>query len=192
MMSPYYHTQYFVPQMPFTGSPTNISPHLSQYPWLKKTYPEQRTFSKTEGQRRKRTVYTKKQLFKLEKEFEESHFCSRERQAELAASLEVSELQVKVWFQNRRMRWRKQLSGCKDGINADQVEKGNVADMESITPEKFFKQDCKMSTNVENLLQEVEDIFQPLSHQMDFFNLTQTDMPPEKYVHIVSRLKTIY
>lgn len=59
------------------------------------------------GPRRKRTAYSRPQLSKLESEFRESQFLTRERRCELSNCLGLSERQVKIWFQNRRMKAKK-------------------------------------------------------------------------------------
>ena len=59
------------------------------------------------GPRRKRTAYSRPQLSKLEAQFHESHFLTRERRCELSNCLGLSERQVKIWFQNRRMKAKK-------------------------------------------------------------------------------------
>lgn len=54
-------------------------------------------------------VYTDHQRIELEKEFTfNNKYITIRRKSELAANLDLSERQIKIWFQNRRAKERKQ------------------------------------------------------------------------------------
>lgn len=58
--------------------------------------------------KRNRTIFTADQLERLEKEFDRQQYIVGTQRFYLAADLGLNETQVKVWFQNRRIKWRRQ------------------------------------------------------------------------------------
>ncbi|XP_062706603.1 homeotic protein caudal isoform X1 [Aedes albopictus] len=70
---------------------------------------------KTRTKDKYRVVYTDQQRLELEKEFHYTRYITIRRKSELAQSLQLSERQVKIWFQNRRAKDRKQKKKAENG-----------------------------------------------------------------------------
>ncbi|KAH7697698.1 homeobox protein not2-like protein [Aphelenchoides avenae] len=58
--------------------------------------------------KRFRTAFTQYQLDALERQFMIQQYLVGQHRVEFAQQLGLNELQVKVWFQNRRIKWRRQ------------------------------------------------------------------------------------
>ncbi|KAL9981664.1 hypothetical protein ACROYT_G010401 [Oculina patagonica] len=82
---------------------------LSQLPVYFRVKPTLRTPSGRRC-RKSRTVFTDLQLRVLEKTFAEQKYLDTSNRAKLAQTLGLNETQVKTWFQNRRMKWKKESS----------------------------------------------------------------------------------
>ncbi|XP_026203490.1 homeobox protein Hox-A3a isoform X1 [Anabas testudineus] len=110
------------------GSPTSTARSKQIFPWMKESRqntkqkptsssssvdscPGDKSPPGSAASKRARTAYTSAQLVELEKEFHFNRYLCRPRRVEMANLLNLTERQIKIWFQNRRMKYKKDQKG---------------------------------------------------------------------------------
>ncbi|CAF2087179.1 unnamed protein product [Rotaria magnacalcarata] len=143
--SPYSPQSYFESSnnldQPLSDSKAEEEPSSSSYSkcqeqqnWFKSqltpTPPKNPVNGKTRTRDKYRIVYTDRQRYELENEFNVSKYISIPRKAALSSALALSERQIKIWFQNRRAKERK-LHKKRHDISSRQLNNSTDADSTS-------------------------------------------------------------
>lgn len=84
--------------------------------------------------RKARTAFSDHQLNQLERSFERQKYLSVQDRMDLAAALNLTDTQVKTWYQNRRTKWKRQTAVGLELL----AEAGNYSALQRMFPSPYF------------------------------------------------------
>uniref|UniRef100_A0A3Q2Y237 BarH-like homeobox 2 n=1 Tax=Hippocampus comes TaxID=109280 RepID=A0A3Q2Y237_HIPCM len=90
--------------------------------------------ARTKKPRKARTAFTDHQLNQLERSFERQKYLSVQDRMDLAAALNLTDTQVKTWYQNRRTKWKRQTAVGLELL----AEAGNYSALQRMFPSPYF------------------------------------------------------
>lgn len=103
--------------------------------------------------KRMRTTFTEAQLYRLEEEFHRQQYLVGPKRRYLAEQLDLTEAQLKVWFQNRRIKWRKnQISVDENPSSSPSSSGGESGQDTSSSPAAWDRSSSTRSTAKETFL----------------------------------------
>ncbi|XP_058675123.1 homeobox protein BarH-like 2 [Ammospiza nelsoni] len=138
-----------LPAQPCVGTPGTEGPP-GEAPGSSESEAEQPP-PRSKKPRRSRTIFTEIQLMGLEKKFQKQKYLSTPDRLDLAQSLGLTQLQVKTWYQNRRMKWKKMV--LKGGQEAPTKPKGRPK-KNSIPTSEEIEAEEKMNSQAQSQLLE--------------------------------------
>ena len=116
--------------------------------------------------RRARTAFTYEQLVSLENKFRQTRYLSVCERLNLALALNLTETQVKIWFQNRRTKWKKQNPGLD--INSPNSSDGLITDTSNKVLNPSIFNNVSNEDHSKDLYKKIFQ--QPFFQKKDFFS----------------------
>jgi len=117
-------------KLPFSGG----YPGMSQFPGavrsqepVKPERQERPLMHNGKKVRNPRTIYSSAQIQQLEITFQKTQYLALPERADLASALGLTQTQVKIWFQNRRSKYKKQAKGGGGSVLPDHLEGASPA-----------------------------------------------------------------
>jgi len=174
-MNPYHQSREQQFKFPFPGYP-----NMQKFPGARE--PEHLQSEKDDERplmhngkrvRNPRTVYSSAQVQQLDISFQGSQYPTRPERAELASALDLTQNQVKIWFQNKRSKYKKQakvghaggasvLPGDLDGASPASSSENPSSPMEnSLSPNPMMNHQLPSSPSPNSMMQPIPSVPSP-------------------------------
>ncbi|CAH2056339.1 unnamed protein product, partial [Iphiclides podalirius] len=101
--------------------------------------------------KRARTAFSAQQIKSLEAEFEKNRYLSVAARGRLARQLRLTETQIKIWFQNRRTKWKRKYTN-----DVELLAQQYYSSLGIVTPRPMFLQMKQQLTDSNSLLAKVK------------------------------------